>query len=55
MERFEKLKKLLEDASGDVTKATGGNKAAGVRVRKMLQELIGEAKEYRKDISALNK
>ena len=55
MERFEKLKQLLEDASGDVTKTAGGNKAAGVRVRKMLLELIGEAKEYRKDISALNK
>lgn len=55
MEKFEKLKKLLEDSSGDVTKAAGGNKAAGVRVRKMLQELIGEAKEYRKEISALNK
>lgn len=55
MEKFEKLKKLLEDASSDVTKTAGGNKAAGIRVRKMLQELIGEAKEYRKEISGLNK
>jgi hypothetical protein len=55
MEKFEKLKKLLEDASSDVTKTANGNKAAGVRVRKMLQELIGEAKEYRKEISGLNK
>ncbi len=55
MEKFEKLKKLLEDASADVTKTGAGNKAAGVRVRKMLQELIGEAKEFRKEISSLNK
>ena len=55
MEKFENLKKLLEDASGDVAKTGAGNKAAGVRVRKMLQELISEAKEYRKEISNLNK
>lgn len=55
MEQFEKLKELLENASSDVDKVANGNKAAGVRVRKMLQELIGGAKEYRKDISALNK
>lgn len=55
MENFEKLKKLLEDASGDVTKTAAGNKAAGVRVRKMLQDLIAVAKEYRKEISGLKK
>lgn len=55
MKKFERLKTLLEDASGDVTKTAGGNKAAGVRVRKMLQVLIAEAKEYRKEISGLNK
>ena len=55
MEKFEKLKQLLADASGDVAKTAGGNKAAGVRVRKMLQALISEAKEFRKEISGLNK
>jgi len=54
MEKYEKLKELLENASVDVEKTAGGNKAAGVRVRKVLQEIIAESKEFRKEISALN-
>jgi len=55
MERYEKLKELLENASSDVEKTASGNKAAGVRVRKVLQEIIAESKEFRKEISALKK
>jgi len=53
MEKYEKLKELLENASSDVEKTAAGNKAAGVRVRKVLQEIIAESKEFRKEISAL--
>jgi len=55
MEKFEKLKSLLEDATTDVEKTSNGNKAAGVRVRKMLQEVKTLAQDLRKEISALNK
>jgi hypothetical protein len=53
MEKYEKLKQLLENASVDVEKTAGGNKAAGVRVRKVLQEIIAVSKEFRKEISSL--
>ena len=53
MENFEKLKGLLEDATSDVEKTSNGNKAAGVRVRKMLQEVISVSKDFRKEISTL--
>jgi len=55
MEKYEKLKALIENASSDVEKTASGNKAAGVRVRKMLQEVIAECKELRKEISGLKK
>jgi len=53
MEKYEKLKQLLENASVDVEKTAGGNKAAGVRVRKILQEIIAVSKGFRKEISSL--
>jgi hypothetical protein len=54
MEKYEELKQLLENASADVEKTGAGNKAAGVRVRKVLQEIIAVSKEFRKEISAKN-
>jgi hypothetical protein len=53
MEKFEQLKRLLEDSTGDVDKTANGNKAAGVRVRKMLQELKDVAQGLRKEISGM--
>ena len=55
MENYEKIRKLLDDASFDVDKTSKGNKAAGVRVRKVLQEVIASCKDFRKEISAINK
>ena len=52
MEKYEELKQLLENTSSDVEKTGAGNKAAGVRVRKVLQEIIAVSKEFRKEISA---
>ena len=34
MEEYEHLRQLVETAADDVAKASGGNKAAGTRVRK---------------------
>lgn len=47
MEAYERLKKLLHDVDEDVKKAAGGNKAAGTRVRKVMQEVRATAQELR--------
>jgi hypothetical protein len=50
MEAYEQLRQLVESAAEDVRKATGGNKAAGTRVRKIMQEVKAAAQEVRKGI-----
>ncbi len=50
MEEFERLKQLVESATDDVAKAVGGNKAAGTRVRKIMQEVKDAAQCLRKKI-----
>ncbi|HZZ43860.1 MAG TPA: histone H1 [Tepidisphaeraceae bacterium] len=50
MTEYEALKKLVEEAADDVAKAEGGNKAAGTRVRKKMQEIKAAAQEVRKKI-----
>jgi hypothetical protein len=50
MEAYEELKRLVEAAAEDVAKAEAGNKAAGTRVRKMMQDIKGTAQEVRKKI-----
>ena len=50
MQEYETLKKLVEEAAEDVNKAAGGNKAAGTRVRKKMQEIKSAAQEVRKKI-----
>jgi len=47
MEAFEKLKALVVQAEPDVAKVDQGNKAAGTRVRKFMQEIKGAAQEIR--------
>ena len=47
MEAFEKLKALVVQAEPDVVKVDQGNKAAGTRVRKFMQEIKGAAQEIR--------
>ena len=49
-EEYEKLKRLVESVSEDVAKAQGGNKAAGTRVRKAMQDVKNAAQEVRKKI-----
>jgi len=50
MEEYERLKQLVESAEEDIAKAEGGNKAAGTRVRKIMQEVKAAAQEIRKRI-----
>lgn len=53
MEEYLKLKQLVEEISEDIYKAQGGNKAAGTRVRKAMQDIKNAAQEVRKRILVL--
>lgn len=50
MDEYNKLRQLVEEAQEDVFKAMGGNKAAGTRVRKIMQEIKNMAQEVRKKV-----
>jgi hypothetical protein len=50
MEEYEHLRTLVEAAAEDVAKAQGGNKAAGTRVRKSMQDIKNAAQEVRKKV-----
>jgi uncharacterized protein YktA (UPF0223 family) len=49
-EAYERLKKLVESAAEDVDKTEGGNKAAGTRVRKTMQDVKNAAQDVRKSV-----
>lgn len=56
MEKFEELKTLITSIEDDATKFyEKGNKAAGVRLRKGLQEIRTLSQTLRQDVSAKNK
>lgn len=55
MEEFEKLKKLIDDATDDVKKAVGGNQTAGTRVRKAMQDIKNAAQSVREKVLELRK
>jgi hypothetical protein len=50
MQAYERLKELVEAAADDVAKSSGGNKAAGTRVRKAMQDIKDAAQTVRKKI-----
>ena len=50
MTEYETLKRLVTEADEDVQKAVGGNKAAGTRVRKKMQDIKSAAQDVRKKI-----
>ena len=50
MQEYETLKRLVTEAEEDVAKAEGGNKEAGTRVRKKMQEIKSAAQEVRKKV-----
>ena len=50
MDAYERLKSLVENVADDVAKCEGGNKAAGTRVRKGMQEIKAAAQDVRKAV-----
>lgn len=47
VESFERLKQLISEIDEDIRKAEGGNKAAGTRIRKVMQDIKNTAQEVR--------
>jgi hypothetical protein len=47
MKEYEHLKSLVEQCAVDLEKAEGGNKVAGTRVRKTMQEIRQAAQAIR--------
>ncbi|MFK7789252.1 MAG: histone H1 [Phycisphaeraceae bacterium] len=50
LETYEQLKNLVNAVEDDIRKAAGGNKAAGTRVRKQMQDVKNAAQELRKQV-----
>lgn len=50
IETYEALKSLIASIEDDVKKAAGGNRAAGTRVRKQMQDIKNIAQDLRKKI-----
>lgn len=46
-EAFDQLQQLIKDVSIDVVKANEGNQAAGIRVRKTMQDVKTSAQNVR--------
>ncbi|MGD9689580.1 MAG: histone H1 [Phycisphaerales bacterium] len=53
MEPFDRIKQLIASCEEDLAKAKGGNKAAGVRVRGIMQDVKAAAQEVREAILTL--
>jgi histone H1-like protein Hc1 len=47
LETYEQLKTLVASVEDDLRKAAGGNKAAGTRVRKLMQDVKNAAQALR--------
>lgn len=47
LETYEQLKTLVASVEDDLRKAAGGNKAAGTRVRKLMQDVKNVAQTLR--------
>ena len=50
MQEYEDLKALIAEIENDISKAEGGNKAAGTRVRKQMQKVKQAAQVLRSRI-----
>lgn len=53
MNSFDKLVAVIESTKDDVVRTDSKNKAAGVRVRKAMQEVKALAQEVRQEVSTL--
>ena len=50
MNEYEKLKEIVSACEDDIAKAEKGNRSAGTRVRKAMQDIKTQAQELRKAI-----
>ena len=50
MQEYETLKTLVVEIEADINKAIGGNKAAGTRVRKQMQDIKQAAQVVRNKV-----
>ena len=50
MQEYENLKVLIAEIEADISKAEGGNKAAGTRSRKQMQDIKKAAQAVRSKI-----
>ncbi len=50
MQEYETMKQLVAEIEDDIIKAEGGNKAAGTRVRKFMQDIKQAAQSIRTKI-----
>ena len=50
MQEYENLKAMVAEIESDIAKANGGNKAAGTRVRKQMQQIKQAAQGVRSRI-----
>jgi hypothetical protein len=50
MQEFEDLKKVVAEVEADINKAAGGNRAAGTRVRKAMQDIKAAAQAIRQRV-----
>ena len=50
MESIQKIQEVLDSAHADVEKFNNGNKSAGTRIRKAMQEIKSAAQDVRKDV-----
>jgi len=53
LEAFDRLKTLIAQVEEDLKKAEGGNRAAGTRVRSLMQDIKNGAQEIRQKILEL--
>lgn len=50
LETYEQLKQIVAAVEEDLRKAAGGNRAAGTRVRKQMQDVKNTAQDLRKKV-----
>jgi len=50
MQEYEDLKVMVAECEADISKAEGGNKAAGTRVRKQMQNVKQSAQAVRNKV-----
>ena len=55
MQEYEDLKRLVAEIESDINKAEGGNKAAGTRVRKHMNDLKKFAQDVRNEVQSMKK